>query len=172
MRYQRFLLPILLSTLLVTGCNTLPEGQEDLYSLRREAQEAYSGNQNVRAEMLLLGLLRAVPNDAEAWFYLGNLYARTSRPDEAVKAYQKSLMLNRSEPRAWHNLGVVRLRESWAAFIQAHDLAPADHPLHDRIEAVIRAMETIPLDGLRRTKNKSHQESQDDLSSNVEADRR
>lgn len=153
MRFARVFAPLLLTTLLSTACSMLPTGQKDLYSLRRDAQEAYSGNEDARAEKLLLGLLRAVPNDAEAWLYLGNLYARTGRPEEAVNAYQKSLMLDRRDPRAWHNLGVVRLRESWAAFIQAYDVAPADHPLHDRIDQVIRAMETIPLDGLRRTES-------------------
>lgn len=149
MRGIRYL-ALLLPALLATGCSLLPTTQDDLYALRREAQQAYAGSEDARAEKLLLGLLREVPNDAEAWFYLGNLYARTGRPDEAVNAYQKSLMLNRSDPRAWHNMGVVRLRESWAAFIQAYDLAPPGDPLHDRVEQVIQAMESIPLDGLRR----------------------
>lgn len=150
MRHTLALLPLLFVVLLTAGCGMLPAKTEDLYALRRDAQEAYAGNQDARAEKLLLGLLRDVPNDAEAWFYLGNLYARTNRPDEAVNAYQKALMLNRADPRPWHNLGVVKLRESWAAFIQAHALTKPDDPLYERIEQVIKAMETIPLDGLRR----------------------
>lgn len=135
---------------LLTGCGMLPQESDNLYQLRRDAQVSYASSEDARTEKLLLGLVRAVPTDAEAWFYLGNLYARTKRPDEAAEAYQKAAMLNRADPRPWHNLGVVRMRESWAAFIQAHYLAGPEHPLYEKIEAVIQAMETIPLEGLQR----------------------
>ncbi len=141
---------ILLSALLASGCALLPAEPGNLYDMRREAQEAYAGDEDQRAEKLLLGLSRAAPNDAETWFYLGNLYARTNRPEQATEAYQKALMLNRGDAKAWHNLGVVRLRAAWAAFIQAHNLTPADDPLHARLEGLLQAMEKIPLDGLSR----------------------
>ncbi len=141
----------LLSALLPAGgCALLPNEQGSLYDLRREAQVAYAGNQDERAEKLLLGLSRAAPNDGETWFYLGNLYARSARPELATQAYQKALMLNPGDARAWHNIGVVRLREAWAAFIQAHGLVGPDDPLHARLEALIATMEKLPLDGLQR----------------------
>ncbi|MDB5764473.1 MAG: tetratricopeptide repeat protein [Herminiimonas sp.] len=141
------LLPLLLSS----ACAMLPSAPGNLYEMRREAQAAYAGSEDERAEKLLLGLTRAVPNDAETWFYLGNLYARTNRPEQATQAYQKALMLNSGDSRAWHNIGVVRLREAWAAFIQAYDLSTPDNPLHAKIEALINAMEKIPLEGLSRS---------------------
>jgi tetratricopeptide (TPR) repeat protein len=144
---MRIMLP---AVLLLHGCAMLPSEQGNLYDLRHQAEEAYAGSEDERAEKLLLGLLRAVPNDAEAWLYLGNLYARTNRPEQAVQAYQKSLILNSSDARAWHNMGVVRLREAWAAFIRAHDVATPGNPLHAKAETVIDAMEKIPLEGLSR----------------------
>lgn len=132
------------------GCAMLPAETGNLYELKRDAQVAYAGNEDDRAEKLLLGLTRAVPNDGEAWFYLGNLYARSNRPEQAAQAYQKALMLNGNDARAWHNLGVVRLREAWAAFIQAHGLTAPGDPLGAKLEELIRAMETMPLEGLRR----------------------
>lgn len=142
---------LVLPALVLSGCAALPGHHGDLYQMRRDAQMAYADEQNDRAEKLLLGVTRAVPNDAEAWFYLGNLYARTERPDEAVQAYQKALMLNGADAKAWHNLGVVRLRAAWAAFIQAFNTVPENDPLRPRIEALIGAMEKLPLDGLSRT---------------------
>lgn len=142
---------ILVPALLLGGCAMLPGDTGNLYDLRRDAQLAYTGGEDQRAEKLLIGLTRAVPNDAEAWFYLGNLYARTNRPDLATHAYQKSLMLNGGDARAWHNIGVVRVREAWAAFIQAHSLSRSDDPLHAKLEALIGAMEKIPLEGLSRS---------------------
>lgn len=140
----RTLLPLLIAAL--SGCAVVPEN--DIYTLHRQAQVAYLNEDDARAEKLLLGLARATPNDPETWFYLGNLYARTNRPEQATQAYQKSLMLNRGDARVWHNLGVVRVRESWAAFIQAHALAPSGEPLRAKLEALIEAMENIPLESM------------------------
>ncbi|WP_158590377.1 tetratricopeptide repeat protein [Noviherbaspirillum cavernae] len=141
---------LLLPMLLLSGCAMLPAEQGNLYDMRRQAEDAYANSEDDRAEKLLVGLLRAVPNDAEAWFYLGNLYARTNRPEQATQAYQKALLLNGGDARAWHNMGVVRLREAWAAFIRAHDVSAPDNALHAKVETVISAMEKIPLEGLTR----------------------
>lgn len=142
---------LLAPLLLLNACAMLGEERGNLYDMRREAQIAYAGNQDDRAEKLLLGLTRSVPNDPEAWFYLGNLYARTNRPERAAEAYQKALMLNQGDAKAWHNIGVVRLREAWAAFIQAYEASTPGDPLHAKLESLIGAMEQIPLDGLKRT---------------------
>ncbi len=135
---------------LLNGCAMLPAPNANLYEMHRDAQLAYDGDQDVRAEKLFLGLSRAAPNDPETWFYLGNLYARTNRPEQAAEAYQKSLMLKGDQAKVWHNIGVVRVREAWAALIQAYSLTPLDDPLHARLEGLISAMEKIPLDGLKR----------------------
>ena len=135
--------------LVISGCSTTPQG--DVYDLRRQAQQAYSAEEDQRSETLFLGLARAAPNDPETWFYLGNLYARTNRPDLAIDAYQKSLMLKSVDPRPWHNIGIVRIRQAWAAFIQAEALAPTDDPLHGKLQDLIKSMEKMPLDGLSRT---------------------
>jgi predicted Zn-dependent protease len=137
--------------LLLSGCSMLRPEQTNLYDLRRDAQAAYENSDDPRAETLLLGLSRAVPNDPDTWFYLGNLYARTNRPEQATQAYQNALLLNSKDARAWHNIGVVRLRQAWAAFIQSNDLSAPDNPIHAKTEALIKAMETMPLEGLSRT---------------------
>lgn len=143
------LLPVVLA-----GCGMLPQESDNLYQLRQDAQVAYSAGEDARSEKLLTALVRSVPNDGEAWFYLGNLYARTNRLDQAVDAYQKASLLNRRDPRPWHNLGVVRLRQSWAAFIQSHNVAGPDHPLSDKLDDLLESLEAVPLDGLKRTPSK------------------
>lgn len=143
---------LVLSALLLlwsSGCAMLPQG--NIYQLRRDAQLAYSAEEDSRAETLLLGLARAAPNEPETWFYLGNLYARTGRPQQAIDAYQKSLMLNSSDARVWHNVGIVRVREAWASFIQAQVLLKEDDPLRAKLESLVGAMEKLPLDGLTRS---------------------
>lgn len=140
-----------LASLALAGCSLLPaaEHRMDAYDLQQQTLLAYDSDENAKAEKLLQALLRTSPNDPLAWFYLGNVYARTARPDQAVEAYQKSLLLNSGDPRPWHNMGVIRLRQARAAFIQTFDLTNPDDPLHGKAEAVIGAMETIPLDAMR-----------------------
>jgi len=58
-------------------------------------------------------------------------------------------MLNSTDARVWHNVGVVRTRQAWAAFIQAHALTSPKDPLYARLEALIAAMKDIPLDGFK-----------------------
>lgn len=141
----------LLALWLLAGCSALPVGgeRENVYGLQRDALAAYEGDENAKAETLFLALLRTAPNDAVSWFYLGNLYARTERPEQAVEAYQKSLLLNSADPRPWHNLGVIRLRQARAAFIQAFDLTRPEDALHGKVEALIESMEKIPVDAMR-----------------------
>jgi predicted Zn-dependent protease len=143
-------LPVLLLFLL-SGCSALHQKPNDIYALREQAQAAYAGEQDDKAEKLLLGLAREAPNEPETWFTLGNLYARSNRPEQAVAAYQKALMLNSTDARVWHNLGVVRVRQAWASFIQSYALVKGDDPLRNKLDKLIDAMEKIPLEGLTRT---------------------
>jgi Flp pilus assembly protein TadD len=146
----RILLTVL-SLLLLNACSVLQQQPNNIYALRQEAQDAYAGEQDDKAEKLLLGLARAAPSEPETWFYLGNLYARTARPEQAVDSYQKALMLNSTDAKVWHNLGVVRVRQAWAAFAQSYALVKGDDPLREKVEKEIEAMERIPLEGLTRS---------------------
>lgn len=143
------------ASLLLSGCAALHQQPNDIYELREKAQAAYVGEQDDKAERLLLGLAREAPNEPETWFTLGNLYARTNRPDQAVDAYQKALMLNSTDAKVWHNLGVVRIRQAWAAFIQSYALVKGDEALRAKVETLIEAMEKLPLEGLSRTPKKA-----------------
>lgn len=145
-------LPFTLSFFLIaglSGCALTSSNPNNIYELHQKAQSAYVAEQDDQAEVLLIGLARAAPNDPQTWFYLGNLYARTNRPEQAIAAYEKALMLNSTDPRVWHNVGVVRTRQAWAAFIQAHALTTPKDPLYARLEALIDAMKDIPLDGFK-----------------------
>lgn len=133
----------------LSGCALTSSNPNNIYELHKKAQSAYVAEQDDQAEILLIGLARAAPNDPQTWFYLGNLYARTNRPEQAIAAYEKALMLNSTDARVWHNVGVVRTRQAWAAFIQAHALTAPKDPLYARLEALIESMKDIPLDGFK-----------------------
>jgi tetratricopeptide (TPR) repeat protein len=119
-------------------------GGEDFVKMQREAQAAFDSGENARAEVLYKGLLRSMPNDAETWFRLGNLYARTDNADQAVNAYLTALTLNGSDPRAWHNLGVIRLRQAWASLLRANGLTAPQDPINQMSGEMIRSLEKLP----------------------------
>jgi Flp pilus assembly protein TadD len=87
------------------------------YERQAAALRAYDKGEDAQAESLYLGLLRLSPNDAETHFRLGNLYARSGRPDRAAESYMQTLMASPSDVRAWYNLGIVRQRQAQAALI-------------------------------------------------------
>lgn len=145
---------LLIMTLVVValaGCKSAgPAGPADLpqrselFQLSNEAQLAYEAGEDAKAEKLYMALLRQTPGDPEVWFRLGNLYARAHRPDAAADAYQRVLSINGNESRAWYNLGIVRLRQGWAALIQANGYSAADTPLYLESEKMIRHLEKTP----------------------------
>ena len=123
--------------LLLCACSTPTVIGGDVFDLHRNAVLAYESGEDAKAEALYQGLARAAPNDAETWLRLGNLYARSNKPDDAADAYQHALLLNRNDQRVWYNLGVIRQRQAHAAFIQANQLADKADPLYAKTEAMI-----------------------------------
>ena len=125
----------------------MPEKEVDLVGLNREAQLAAESGETAKAEVLYRSLVKRMPNDASTWLRLGNLYARNNKPDEAVGAYQRALIANNAESRAWYNLGVVRLRQAWAAMLQVQvQLDDATEPtLRKQAEDVLEHLEKLPF---------------------------
>jgi cytochrome c-type biogenesis protein CcmH/NrfG len=132
--------------LLLAGCAVtqgLPQ-RSDLFQLTNEAQLAYERGEDARAEQLYMALARQTPNDAETWLRLGNLYARSHKPDAAADAYQRALQINGSDPRAWYNLGVVRLRQGWMSMIQAYNFSDDRDPVNKESGSLIRFLGKMP----------------------------
>lgn len=127
------------------GCNTILPQPSDLFQLNNEAQLSYESGEDAKAEAQLKALARAVPQDFEVWFRLGNLYARSNRPDAAADAYQRALSINSAEARAWHNLGVVRLRQGWAAMVQSYSFSDGRDPLRQQTESIVNHLSKMPL---------------------------
>lgn len=145
------LLAIAMSAMLATACTTAVgsvikaiDGEPDLITINQEAQLAYEGGELAKAEALYRSLARRMPNDAETWLRLGNLYARSNRPDEAANAYQRAVMADNAEARAWHNLGVVRLRQAWASMIQARATVKSGDGLVPQVDSLLDHLGRLP----------------------------
>lgn len=112
----------------------------DLYELHQSAVLAYDSGEDARAEALYQGLARSAPNDPETWLRLGNLYARSNRPDKAAEAYERGLLLAPGDARLWYNLGIIRQRQAHASFIAAHQYIDDADPLQARTKAMIERL--------------------------------
>lgn len=112
----------------LAGCQSAPPnartgaGQQasvpDIKTIQERAQAAYDAGDWVAAEPHYVELARAMPQDAELWFRLGNVYARTDRPELAIAAYRETLVRDPELAKAWFNMGVVQLRQAANSFNQ------------------------------------------------------
>ena len=101
----------------------------DPASLAAAAETAYAAHRWADSERLYTELVTREPARPEAWFKLGNIYARSARPDFAVRAYREAVTRDPHHTRALHNLGMVQLREAATNFEQLKNIGAADDPL-------------------------------------------
>lgn len=133
------------------AANLMACASDNVYEQHKSAVLAYESGADARAEALYQGLARAAPNDPETWLRLGNLYARSNRPDKAGDAYERGLLLAPSDARLWYNLGIIRQRQAHAAFIQAHQFIANADPLQTRAKALIEQLAPAVADTLPAT---------------------
>lgn len=136
------------AALLLAGCASLGEGGgtgalqpvdlEPEAAVLVRAQFTQADGEPARNEALYVSALRRAPNDAETWFRLGNLYAGNHRPEAAAAAYGRALRANNADARALHNLGVVRLRQGYAALLQGQMMvSDEEKALAARLEGLL-----------------------------------
>ncbi len=119
----KFCLLIVVSSLILHGCASTPQSsshrsgklsQHDSRStnmilLMENADEAYdSGNWNSAIELYEV-ILTSIPQDAYAWFRLGNALTRTGQINRAIYAYETSLSHNHAQFKPWFNLSTAHL---------------------------------------------------------------
>lgn len=134
----------LVGLVLAAGCATNATIQEEadsrLISIDRQAENAYRNGRAAEAVSLYEELVQAIPEDAGYWYRLANAYVRTDREREAVFAYERSLAIDARNPRAWHNMGIVLLRQSQEAFIRGADVSQPGTSEHEQNRRLLDAL--------------------------------
>jgi cytochrome c-type biogenesis protein CcmH/NrfG len=107
---------------MLAGCaghGTLPPPKPTIDVARdtQEARQAYAKGDMEHAAGLYEAIVDAEPDNADAWFHLGNARFRLQKPDEAVVAYGRAIQVRPGYAQAQYNLGVVRLKQAQAAMI-------------------------------------------------------
>lgn len=153
---MRNLVIIIFCSLVLSACATngdnsgqlIPEqswATPELALLNQKAQLADVGGEVAQAEALYKSVLRKVPNDTETWYRLGNLYANNNRPVEAAIAYERTLISDNGYTKAWHNLAIIRLRQSYAALLQAQSSVAEDDPLAAKIDGMLEQFSKLSV---------------------------
>lgn len=104
----------------LNACASQPpaEPKYNVYDLEKEATEAYIKKNWKLAEEKLSLLISVSPGSADTWFMLGNLYTRTSRPDNAIAAYKEAVVRRPGFEKAWRNMGIVSLKKMTHLYIE------------------------------------------------------
>jgi Flp pilus assembly protein TadD len=141
---------LLLLTALVEACgNGSMVRENELLQLQADAANAYEKGDWRAAERRFKALTERVPGEGEFWFRLGNVYARTHRPEEAVQAYKEALIRQKVKTKTWHNMGIVYVRQAANAFTQMLEDMPAEDPLFERAmalnEAILKILNDMDL---------------------------
>jgi tetratricopeptide (TPR) repeat protein len=102
-----------------TGHGTLPvqDHAADAAQEERAANRAYASGDIHHAAELYESVVVAVPDDADAWYRLGNARFRLQKLDEAGAAYERAIKIRPDDARSLYNLGVVRLKQAQAALV-------------------------------------------------------
>ena len=88
-----------------------PVGSDDSSALLRTAEEALTRKDFADAAKALKAFVAKQPGMPEAWFNLGYAYTGLHEPDEAVKAYEKTLELAPDLFAARLNLGILLMEQ-------------------------------------------------------------
>ncbi|MDA0823636.1 MAG: tetratricopeptide repeat protein [Proteobacteria bacterium] len=145
-RLNRCLLySVLVATL--NGCERSPTKPDknpinlaETYSL---AGKAYDAQNWTDSEKHYTTLAQNAPGEAEPWFKLGNIYARTSRPELALQAYQETLVRDPRHAKAWHNMAVLQLRNAGKSFSELEKLVDSDDPLYAKSIKIQNAIDEL-----------------------------
>ncbi len=143
----RLILAATLFACLVAGCASAPSAPAsklaNVIGQEQAADKAYMAGDMQSSITLYRELTREVPQESDYWYRLGNAYARLQLPDEAVNAYQEAIKRNAAHARAWHNLGVVRLRQAQAALITSANSAAKDDPVREESRQLADQLSTV-----------------------------
>jgi tetratricopeptide (TPR) repeat protein len=140
--------------LLLAGCTNnglhkgaSGDGEVDLIHVRQEAEASYAAKNYPEAEKHYTVLVQKVPVEADNWFRLGNIYARTNRPDNAIAAYREALVRDPQNRKAWFNMAILQFNSATNSLKELQKLAEPGDPLTQRGAEILRQLDALVKDG-------------------------
>ncbi len=149
MRLRHYLSLIVIFPLAACNLQNLQPAPDsaNIIEVQKRANDAYEKEDWKTAETEYKYLTQYISGDAEPWFRLGNIYARTDQLDAAVNAYRKALVRDSKNSKTWHNLGIVQLRQATNTFIEMLQYTKEDDPLNKRAKHVVNSVSDLMASG-------------------------
>ncbi len=119
------------------GARDKAVAEVDLFQVRQAAEASYAAKDYAESEKQYTLLVKKVPVEAENWFRLGNIYARSGRPDQAIAAYREALVRAPDHSKAWFNMAILQLRIAANSLTEMQKNAPPGDPVAERSREVL-----------------------------------
>lgn len=144
------LILLMITSLHLSGCN-LQNVQQDkpatelseIAQIEQEARTAYQNEDWATAEKAYRSLTIQVPGEAEPWFRLGNVYARSNNLDAAVATYREALVRDPRNSKVWHNMGVIQLKQAANTFLEMQQYTEENDPLGLRARHAVNSIANL-----------------------------
>jgi len=122
--------------LAMMGCGAIASTKKpapnEVKIIYASADKAY-GEKNYKLALFeYLKLSETITTDAIIWFRIGNSYTRLENYNKAVEAYEKAVLLDPRLSKAWHNMGVIQLKQSVNTWRQMLTHISKDDVLYDK----------------------------------------
>jgi tetratricopeptide (TPR) repeat protein len=144
-----FTFGVLLNLAACTPANTKDtEGTEeepniDLLQILKQANIAYANDDLVTSEKNYEILIKKLPEEAEYWFRLGNIYVRTNRPTAAMSLYREAVLRDPQFAKAWYNMSIVQLKQTAFSLNEMLIYTDNEDPLYSKAETMLDQIKSI-----------------------------
>ena len=120
----------------LSGCTVTEVRPElnDIQQLQAHAHAAYEAKEYELAITRYQEVQTYLDKDPYVWFRLGNCYSHLQQPDEAINAYRKAVFFDPTMSKAWHNMGVMQLRQTANTWTQMLVHTLQSDPLYPKAE--------------------------------------
>lgn len=128
---QIWVLMVLMVVISVTGCasgDRLAQGEMGVFELVQRADRAYAQGSWMEAERYYQQVIARAPQDAYAWFRLGNTRLRQGALPAAIAAYEAALRRGAEPAKPRYNLATAYLLQAEQSLRAALTELPADSP--------------------------------------------
>ena len=111
--------------------------------IRQKADQAYVDDDLVASEQYYTTLIKEIPEEAEHWFRLANIYVKTDRPYAAMNLYREAVIRDPEFTKAWYNLGIVQLKQTAFSLNEMLIYTNSNDPLHSKAEIMLEKIKAI-----------------------------
>jgi tetratricopeptide (TPR) repeat protein len=114
--------------------------QQDLFEIERLANQTYENSEWLESEKHYSLLIEIDPEKSRNWFRLGNIYARTNRPDAAIYAYREALIRDSELTNAWYNMGIIQLKQAAYSLNEMQLYVDENDPVAEKGQRILQAI--------------------------------